>query len=111
MIFQPPIGLIGLMAATGSSFWPDADTWRLTWLLGGAPALLCGVLVRAAKLTRGRKGSIITALIGAFCGLILGVVMSVATRGIDLLGLFSGCGAFSALVLSVFLPSEKRKDA
>ncbi|ATD65723.1 hypothetical protein ACFPVS_04995 [Neisseria weixii] len=107
LILGPFIGLIGLVWFDGAWSGLDAEILLLAWLLGAVPAGLCGWVVRIAKLTRGWMGSVAAAFIGAACGALFGTVLF---RDLEAGIVFGSCGAFSALVLSVFLPPEKRKD-
>ena len=116
-LFGPPLGAVLLLLGSGLTDPNPEQAFRLipiailsivsSYLVGGIPAFLTGLLAMLLRLKRNLPG--IAAVTAA--GALLSVIYPFIMFGMSVLSdslLFLGCGLAAAFVLSVFLPKPSK---
>ena len=80
-----------------------------SYLVGGIPAILTGLLAMLLRLKRNLPGIAAVTAAGALLSVICDAVMfGMSGSAVDWIFLVLGCGAAAAFVLSVFLPKPAK---
>ena len=116
-LFGPPLGAVLLLLGSGLTDPNPEQAFQLipiailsivsSYLVGGIPAFLTGLLAMLLRLKRNLPG--IAAVTAA--GALLSVIYPFIMFGMSVLSdslLFLGCGLAAAFVLSVFLPKPSK---
>ena len=116
-LFGPPLGAVLLLLGSGLTDPNPEQAFQLipiailsivsSYLVGGIPAFLTGLLAMLLRLKRNLPG--IAAVTAA--GALLSVICPFIMFGMSVLSdslLFLGCGLAAAFVLSVFLPKPSK---
>ena len=118
-LFGPPLGAVLLLLGSGLTDPNPEQAFQLipiailsivsSYLVGGIPAFLTGLLAMLLRLKRNLPGIAAVTAAGALLSVICQAVMFGMTGlAIDWIFLVLGCGAAAAFVLSVFLPKPSK---
>ncbi|WP_278585095.1 hypothetical protein [Eikenella corrodens] len=123
-LFGPPLGIVSLILFLTVEFHvvaseplpPSNQFFRnmpefflASYLVGGIPAILTGLLAMLLRLKRNLPGIAAVTAAGALLSVICDAVMfGMSGSAVDWIFLVLGCGAAAAFVLSVFLPKPAK---
>ena len=112
-LFGPPLGAVLLLLGSGLTDPNPEQAFQLipiailsivsSYLVGGIPAFLTGLLAMLLRLKRNLPGIAAVTAAGALLSVIYPSIMFGMSASSDS-GFFLGCGLAAAFVLSVFLP-------
>ena len=116
-LFGPPLGAVLLLLGSGLTDPNPEQAFQLipiailsivsSYLVGGIPAFLTGLLAMLLRLKRNLPGIAAVTTAGALLSVICQAVMFDIPGSADN-WIFLGCGAAAAFVLSVFLPKPSK---
>ena len=116
-LFGPPLGAVLLLLGSGLTDPNPEQAFQLipiailsivsSYLVGGIPAFLTGLLAMLLRLKRNLPGIAAVTAAGALLSVICQAVMFGMSGSADK-WMFLGCGAAAAFALSVFLPKPSK---